>query len=146
MSALFSEVQRLEVGTSSESQPGLRPVPRILLVEDEKPLRDIVVLILLYAGFDCREAASGRAAIDLLQSGTRINLVLSNLLLPEVDGFTLLLHIKKKHPRIPFVFVTAVQDIDVRQAAMREGAAAFLLKPFDRQELLSVVRRVLEQS
>jgi CheY-like chemotaxis protein len=81
-------------------------LPHILLVEDEKPVRDIVVLMLLCAGFDCREAADGSAAMDLLPSGLRINLVMSNLLLPEVDGFTLLLHVKQDYPWIPFVVLT----------------------------------------
>jgi two-component system response regulator FlrC len=73
----------------------------------------------------------------------RIDLVLSNLLLPEVDGYTLLLHVKKHYPRIPFVFVTGVNDDSVKEAAMRNGAESFLLKPFRQEELLAVVRRVL---
>ena len=117
--------------------------PRILLVEDEQIIRDVLVPILFSGGYDCREAADGRAAIDLLRSGIRINLVLSNILLPEVDGYTLLLHVKKHYPCIPFVFVTAVNDGSVKEAAMRNGAEDFLLKPFQREELLAVVRRVL---
>jgi CheY-like chemotaxis protein len=116
---------------------------RILLVEDEKPIRDIIVPFLLSAGFDCREAATGQSAIDLLRSGERITLVLSNLLLPEVDGFTLLLHVKQNYPQIPFVFVTAVNDAEVRQEAMRNGADGFLLKPFECDQLLAIVRSVL---
>jgi CheY-like chemotaxis protein len=130
-----------ETSAEAQFQPGRSP--RILLVEDEKPLRDIVVLILLHAGFDCREAADGRAALDLLASGIRINLVLSNLLLYKVDGFTLFIHVRRNHPRIPFVFVTGVDDAQVRELAMREGAAGYLLKPFDRPQLLAIVRRAL---
>lgn len=118
---------------------------RILLVEDEKPIREIVASILASDGFNCCKAEDGEMAMSLLASGARINLVLSNMLLPKVDGWTLFLHIRKHYPNIPFVFVTAIDDSSVREAATREGAAAFLLKPFDRQELLSVVRRVLEQ-
>jgi CheY-like chemotaxis protein len=117
--------------------------PCILLVEDEKSVRDIIVPILSSAGFDCREAATGQSAIDLLESGVRINLVLSNLLLPEVDGFTLLLHVKQTYPRIPFVFVTAIQDAAVRNEVMRNGADGFLQKPFEGEQLLAIVRRVL---
>jgi len=138
-----SSCVELEEETFAKNRVQPNRLPRILLVEDEKPIRDIVVLMLLCAGFDCREAASGQAAIDLLASGVRINLVLSNLLLPEVDGFTLLLHVKKHYPCIPFVFVTAVNDGSVKEAAMRNGAEDFLLKPFQREELLAVVRRVL---
>jgi CheY-like chemotaxis protein len=118
-------------------------LPSILLVEDEKPLRDILVLCLLADGFDCREAADGQAAIDLLADGVRINLVLSNMLLPKVDGYTLMQHVKQRYPRIPFAFITAVQDAQVREQAMREGADGYLLKPFTRQELTAMVRSVL---
>jgi CheY-like chemotaxis protein len=119
---------------------------RILLVEDEQSIRDIVVPILLSAGFDCRKAATGQIAIDLLRSGVRINLVLSNLLLPEVDGFTLLLHVKHNYPRIPFVFVTAINDAAVRKEAMRNGADGFLQKPFEGDQLLAIVRSVLAKA
>src|ERR1700674_4815377 len=83
----------------TETETLSQTLPRILLVEDEKPLRDILVLCFLADGFDCREAADGQAAIDLLASGTRIDLVLSNMLLPKVDGYTLMQHVKQRYPR-----------------------------------------------
>jgi FixJ family two-component response regulator len=55
----------------------------------------------------------------------------------------LLLHVKKHYPRIPFVFVTAVNDDSVKKAAMRSGAEDFLLKPFRQEELLAVVGQAL---
>ncbi len=116
---------------------------RILLVEDEKPIRDFIVPILLSAGFDCREAATGQSAIDLLKSGVRINLVLSNFLLPEVDGIRLLLYTKQNHPQIPFVFVTAIDDVAVRKEAVRGGADGFVQKPFEGKQLLAIVHRLL---
>jgi CheY-like chemotaxis protein len=143
MSALVSEIHRLELEASSERQRGFRSLPRILLVEDDKALRDVLLLILFSAGYDCREAADGRAAIDLLASGIRINLVLSNMLLDRVDGFTLFIHVRHNYPSIPFVFVTGVNDAQVREVAMREGAAGYLLKPFEVEEFLTTVRRAL---
>ncbi len=121
-------------------------LPRILLVEDEQSVRDIVVPILLSAGFDCRESATGQSAIDLLRSGVRFNLILSNLLLPEVDGLTLLLHVKQNYPRIPFVFVTAISDAAVREEAMRNGADGFLQKPVEGDQLLAIVCSVLAKA
>ena len=120
-----------------------KQLPRILLVEDEKSIRDIIVPLLFSGGFDCREAETGRSAIDLLGSGVRINLVLSNLLLPEVDGFTLLLHVKRNYPKIPFVFVTAITDTELRQEVMLHGADGFVQKPFECEQLLAIVRSVL---
>jgi CheY-like chemotaxis protein len=128
-----------ETGTVAKARPN-PDLPRILLVEDEQPIRDIIVPLLFRDGFDCREAVDGRAAMDLLATGTRVNLVLSNLLLPVVDGFTLLLHVKQRYPRIPFAFITGVHDAQVREEALREGADGYLLKPFTENEFLSLVR------
>ena len=130
---------KTETGVISRESPK-GELPRVLLVEDEQPIRDIIVPWLFRDGFDIREAADGRAAIDLLATGTRINLVLSNLLLPLVDGFTLLLHVKQHYPRIPFAFVTAIHDVQVRDAAMKNGADGFLLKPFTEEQFLELVR------
>lgn len=133
---------KTDTGTFAKSRP--QPdMSRVLLVEDEKPIRDIIVPWLFRDGFDCREAADGRAAMELLATGTRIDLVLSNLLLPVVDGFTLLLHVKQRYPRVPFAFVTAIHDPQIREAAMREGADGFLLKPFTQEEFLSLVRSTM---
>jgi DNA-binding NtrC family response regulator len=65
------------------------------------------------------------------------------MFLPKVDGWTLFLHVRKRHPKVPFVFVTAIDDFSVRESAMREGAADYLLKPFTCEEFLTTVRRVL---
>ena len=137
MSTLKTETGIL---TTTRCNPDL---PRVLLVEDEQAIRDIIVPWLFADGFDCREAADGRAAINLLANGIRINLVLSNMLLPVVDGFALLMHVKQRYPRIPFAFVTAVYDAQVRDAAMRKGADGHLLKPFTNEEFLTMVRNIL---
>ena len=118
-------------------------LPRVLLVEDEKPIRDIIVPWLFRDGFDLREAADGQAAIELLETATRINLVLSNMLLPLVDGFALLLHVKQYYPRIPFAFITAIHDAQLRDAAFENGADGFLLKPFSEQQFLELVRSTI---
>jgi CheY-like chemotaxis protein len=138
---LISSV-KTETGTFSKTRPN-PDLPRVLLVEDEQPIRDIIVRWLFRDGFDCREAADGRAAMELLAAGTRINLVLSNLLLPLVDGFTLLLHVKQNYPCIPFAFVTAINDSQVREEVMRSGADGYLLKPFSEQEFLTLVRSTI---
>jgi DNA-binding NarL/FixJ family response regulator len=66
--------------------------------------------------------------------------------MPNVDGYSLLLHVKKHHPRIPFVLVTAVHDAEVREEVLRDGADGYLLKPFTRDEFVTFVRRALATS
>lgn len=133
---------KTETGTLATTRANA-DLPRVLLVEDEQAIRDIIVPWLFADGFDCREAADGRAAKDLLATGIRINLVLSNMLLPVVDGFSLLMHVKQNYPHIPFAVVTAIHDSQVRDAAMREGADGYLLKPFTNEEFLAMVRTIL---
>ena len=131
-----------EVGIFSKTRP-TADRPRVLLVEDEQPIRDFIVPLLFSDGFDCREAADGRAAMDLLATGTRINLVLSNMLLPVIDGLSLLRHVKQRYPRIFFAFVSAVNDAGIREEAMRQGADGYLLKPFSGEEFLAFVRTAI---
>src|SRR5271157_5482101 len=88
---------------------------RILVVDDEEAIREIVCAILIAAGFSCKQAASGMEALALLNSG---------------DVFELM--------------VSAVHDISVALAAIRNGAYDYLLKPFEREQLLNAVKRALE--
>jgi CheY-like chemotaxis protein len=117
----------------------------VLLVERQKELRDILVPWLFENGFDVREAENGRDAIDLLATGLRIDLVLSCLMMEIVDGLTLLIHVKKHYPRIPFGVVTAIYDAQYREAALREGADDFLLKPFTMEEFLAMIHKCLSR-
>ena len=121
---------KLEEETFARASVQRNQPPRILLVEDEQIIRDALVPILFRAGFDCRECADGRSAIDLLADGMRIDLVLSNLLLPEVDGWTLFLHVRQRYPRIPFVFMTAVRATNCsRDELLATVRAAFHHNP-----------------
>jgi CheY-like chemotaxis protein len=137
---LFSNRRESWPGVQSKPKPELSPkaqpnpdLPRVLLVEDEQPIRDVVVPWPCRDGFDCREAADGRAATELLATETRISLALSNLPLPLVDGFTLLLNVKQHNPRIPFAFVATRNDSEVREEVMRDGGDAYSLKAFTEQ-------------
>jgi putative nucleotidyltransferase with HDIG domain len=70
--------------------------------------------------------------------------VLTDMMMPELDGAALLETVRQQHPDVPVVMVTAVHDISVALAAIRNGAYDYLLKPFEREQLLAVVRRALE--
>jgi cyclic di-GMP phosphodiesterase len=117
---------------------------RILVVEDEEPIRKIIVSMLRTAKFECQEAADGLEALAVLDSGKEFELVLSNLMMPNLDRIGLLERVKDKYPDTPVVIVTAVRDISVALAAIRNGAYDYLLKPFDQERLLTTVRRALE--
>jgi putative nucleotidyltransferase with HDIG domain len=117
---------------------------RILVVDDEDAIREIVVSMLASAHYECRQAGSGLEALALLNSGEEFELMLSDLMMADLDGIGLLERTKEKYPDMPVVMVTAVHDISVALAAIRNGAYDYLLKPFEREQLLATVRRALE--
>jgi putative nucleotidyltransferase with HDIG domain len=117
---------------------------RILVVDDEEPIREIVSSMLSNAGFQCRQACSGLEALAILESGEQFELMLSDLMMAELDGIGLLERSKEKFPDMPVVMVTAVHDVSVALAAIRNGAYDYMLKPFEREQLLAMVRRALE--
>ncbi|MGH9530281.1 MAG: response regulator, partial [Terriglobales bacterium] len=120
------------------------PVDRILIVDDEEAIREIVSSMLTAANYKCSQAGSGLQALALLESGEEFELVLSDLMMAELDGIGLLERTKERFPDLPVVMVTAVHDISVALAAIRNGAYDYLLKPFEREQLLATVRRALE--
>jgi putative nucleotidyltransferase with HDIG domain len=117
---------------------------RILVVDDEEAIREIVASMLISANYECRQASSGLEALALLNSGEQFELMLSDLMMAELDGIGLLERTKETYPDMPVVMVTAVHDISVALAAIRNGAYDYLLKPFEREQLLATVRRALE--
>jgi putative nucleotidyltransferase with HDIG domain len=120
------------------------PADRILIVDDEEPIRDFVSAMLSSANYTCSQASSGNEALALLDSGEEFELMLSDLMMPGMDGTALLEASKERYPDLPVVMVTAVTDVSVALGAIRNGAYDYLLKPFERDQLLATVRRALE--
>src|SRR5215813_856830 len=120
------------------------PTERILVVDDEETIREIVCSMLTSAKYECRQAGSGMEALALLDSGEEFELMLSDLMMANLDGIGLLERTKERFPDMPVIMVTAVHDISVALAALRNGAYDYLLKPFEREQLVATVRRALE--
>src|SRR6266508_1666816 len=119
-------------------------VERILVVDDEAPIRNLVCAMLQKASYQFIQARSAAEALEILNRDDNFQLVLSDLIMPEMDGVGLLERVKSRHKDLPVVLVTAVHDISVALAAIRNGAYDYLLKPFEREQLLAAVRRALE--
>lgn len=117
---------------------------RILVVDDEESIREIVCSMLSNAGYQTRHASSGLRALELLNTGVEFELALSDLMMAEMDGIGLLERAKELYPDMPIIMVTAVHDISVALAAIRNGAYDYLLKPFEREQMLAMVKRALE--
>ena len=117
---------------------------RILVVDDEDMIREIICSVLEQAGFPCHSIRSAAEALTVLSSDGNYSAVVSDVVMDGMDGLTLLSKIRVDHPDIPVVMVTAVHDISVALAAIRNGAYDYLLKPFEREQLLASVRRAVE--
>jgi DNA-binding NtrC family response regulator len=117
---------------------------RILVVDDDQSIRQTIISMLASDGLECREAASGVEALAVLESGEEFELMLADLMMPDLDGIGLLERSKSKYPDMPVVIVTSMSDISVALATIRNGGHDYLMKPFEREQLLAFARRALE--
>ena len=115
---------------------------RLLVVDDEEPQRTMLASILGRAGFDVVTAADGAEALERLD-GAAFDLLLTDQRMPRIDGLELLEQARRLQPRTPVVLMTAHGTVSTAVQAMKRGAADYLTKPFDRDELLLVVEKVM---
>ncbi len=116
---------------------------RILIVDDEEIIRYSLVNILKGYGYDAIDVSSGDEAIKLM-SEQRIHLVLSDLVMEDMDGLQLLENVKLVSPRTIVIIITGYGSLKTAVSALRLGAYDYLLKPCDEEELLFRVKRALE--
>ena len=127
-------------GYNMGNERGAAGVIRVLIVEDEKPISNLIRLSLTKEGYHCVCAFDGGAAADLIEQES-FDLILLDVMLPEVDGFELMEYIRPME--IPVIFLTAKDDVDDRVKGLRLGAEDYIGKPFAVAELLARVDVVL---
>ena len=123
-----------------------KPISKTILVtEDEQVLRESVAELLTDEGYDVLQAANGKEAHDQLLQRP-VDLILSDIRMPEMDGTQLLAHARQIAPQTPVIMMTAFGTVESAVAAMRSGAYDYLLKPVQFDDLLIKVQRALEFS
>lgn len=115
---------------------------KILIVDDEKPIRDLIDLNLSAAGYDCVTAQDGLTAIDAVEKNT-FDLILLDIMLPGADGYDVMDYIRPY--KIPVIFISAKHEVRDRVKGLKLGAEDYLVKPFDVTELLARVEVVLRR-
>ncbi len=115
---------------------------KILIVEDEKPISNLIRMSLSKAGYTCTCVYDGIAAADLLES-ERFDLILLDIMLPGIDGFELMEYIRPLE--MPVIFLTAKSAVSDKVKGLRMGADDYLVKPFEIIELLARVETVLRR-
>ena len=126
----------------NEGDARARKPARVLVVDDESSVRTMIAAALERQGYTVEQACDGRDALEVLEMNT-FNLVLTDIVMNDVSGITLLERVHALQPNLPVVMVTAVHDIGVAIDSMRRGAYDYLLKPFERDQLLNTVERAL---
>src|SRR5436305_1671131 len=118
---------------------------RILIVDDEEVLRDVLETVLRDEGFDVHLAASGEEALNVLDGETEIDLVILDIMLPGISGIDTLRSIRLSTPSLPVIIITAFSSIDGAIEAMKHGAFHYIPKPFKNEEVVLTVNKALEQ-
>jgi len=114
-----------------------------LIVDDEEAIREVVATLLEAQGYQCTVVGNGRAALEHLQKNS-LDLVLSDMVMPEMDGLKLLQWLRGHDQDVPIIMVTAMHDLSTALEAIRRGAYDYILKPFEKDQLFLSVRRALE--
>ncbi len=132
-------------GTDILSDDGPPPGPaRILVVDDEPSIREILCDFLRMEGFIAHDAADGKLALEALAQ-SRFNLLITDLKMPNMGGIELLAEARARHPELMALLMTGYGTVETAIQAMKNGAYDYLLKPFKVEEVVLTIRRALEQ-
>lgn len=116
----------------------------ILVVDDSASMRQVVSIALKSASFDVVEAASGEEALAFLD-GRRVNLIISDVNMPGIDGITLVKEVKKRdaYKFTPVMMLTTESQPEAIERGRQAGAKAWMIKPFKPEEMLSAISRII---
>lgn len=117
----------------------------ILIVEDDKNLRKLVTTYLNKNGYNMFEATDGQLALDILDK-EYIDLIISDIMMPKMDGFELIKELRQASYEIPILILTAKSDIDDKKEGFLLGADDYMVKPVDIEEMLLRVQVLLRRS
>jgi two-component system response regulator AtoC len=117
---------------------------RVLVVDDEPNARRMLEILLFKLGCEVRTAADGKVALELLRDSA-VDLVVTDLNMPELDGLGLLTALRAEGNAVPVIVVTAYGTVESAVAAMKQGAFDYLIRPLDLDQVELVVRRALDR-
>jgi two-component system response regulator PilR (NtrC family) len=117
----------------------------VLVVEDEKSMRDLLSLMLRKEGYSVEAADSGTQAVSRIAKDPVYDLVISDVSMPGMTGLELLRHVRKASPESSVILMTAYGSKETAIEALNEGAAYYVEKPFDLDEMKVVARRTIDQ-
>jgi DNA-binding NtrC family response regulator len=116
----------------------------ILVVDNEETIRETLLKILEREGYNVLTAADGQAALEIIR-GQKVHLILSDVCMPRMDGHKLLRQVKTILPEVEIVLMTGQDKREMGLEALKEGAFAFIPKPFTKLALNKTIRQALEK-
>ncbi len=116
---------------------------KILVAEDEQYNFELVRIIFNREGFEVLRATNGQEAIDLVESDNDIGLIMMDIKMPGMNGVDATIEIKRQHPDLPIVAVTAFATQEDRNVCINSGCDDFMSKPIDRIHLVNIVRKLM---
>jgi response regulator RpfG family c-di-GMP phosphodiesterase len=128
-----------------EAQPVVAGSANCLVVDDEPGVRRSLVRMLQAQGFTCFEAGTGIEALDVLDRIHGVQLIVSDMRMPELDGMGLLEAVRQEYPETAVILLSGMSETTIAVDCLHRGAADFLLKPISMNELQARVARVLEK-
>jgi two-component system, OmpR family, response regulator len=121
------------------------PEARLLVVEDEPNIRELLATSLRFAGFEVQVAADGSTAIRMAAEQNP-DLVVLDVMLPDLDGFTVTRRLRESGRHLPIVFVTARDSLDDKITGLTVGGDDYVTKPFSLEEVVARIRAVLRRT
>ncbi len=118
---------------------------RILVVDDEPNIMDLVAMALRYEGFEVETAATGRAALGAV-AAHRPELIILDVMLPDLDGFAVTERLKATQDKVPVLFLTARDAVEDKVRGLTLGGDDYVTKPFSLEELVARVRVLLRRT
>jgi len=115
---------------------------KILVVDDEAEVRDVIKLQLENKGLHVLEAVDGQNAIDILRSGdnlVNVGVILCDIRMPKVNGVECIQFLREQAPGIPIVVITGYPDTELATELLEKGVKEYLVKPVQKEKLLAVV-------
>ncbi|WP_434740199.1 response regulator transcription factor [Micromonospora sp. SH-82] len=135
---------QVEQGRIELSRPDGTPV-RVLVVDDEPTLTDLLSMALRYEGWQVRTAGNGMSALTTSRQ-FEPDVVVLDVMLPDLDGFQVLRRLREQTPTVPVLFLTAREAVEERIAGLTVGGDDYVTKPFSLEEVIARLRALLRRS
>jgi two-component system chemotaxis response regulator CheY len=120
---------------------------RVLIVDDEAPIRKTLRICLSQAGYHVIEAGDGQEAITALESADNalmVDAIICDIRMPRIDGTDAIRYFRAQYPSIPIIVLTGFPDVELAIAMMKMGVKDYLLKPVMKENLLNILKGAVE--